>query len=227
MYQATVYVDFDSPGVLHEATRGFDEPFDVLEEEVHDDGTISFVVDTSGHRETFARRLEGRETVSEIKRLDAERLLVRKEARGASVVIRENHGKLNGVDKVYGTKRIFEVLLLRRDDLRAIVADLRELGDARVGSLVEMTDPPTILSDRQHEAVETALAMGYFDWPRESDIEAVAGELGVTHPTALEHLRKGERKLLERALSTITTRTTHQDRGFLLESSGEFLADSP
>lgn len=218
MYQAKVYIDFDTPGVLHEATRGFEEPFDVLEEEVHDDGTLTFVVDTRGHQETFAGRIEDAPEVSEIDRFDDDRLLVRKEARGATVVIRQNHGKLNGIDKVHGTKRVFEVLLLRRDDLRSMLTDLRDFGTVSIGSFVEMTSPPSVLSDRQYEAVQTALELGYFAWPRESDIDAVADALDVTHPTALEHLRKGQRKLLDQALHTDTARMTHRDREFLLES---------
>jgi predicted DNA binding protein len=218
MYQAKVYIDFDAPGVLHEATRAFDQPFSVLEEEVHDDGTITFVVDTRGHRDAFAERMADAPEVSEVDRLDDDRLLVRKDAKGATVAIRENHGKFNGIDKFHGTKRVFEVLLLRRDDLRGMVEDLRALGDVRIGSLVEMTGRPDVLSDRQYEAVQTALELGYFDWPREADAETLAEALGVSHATALEHLRKGERKLLTRALSDVTARTTQQDREFLLTS---------
>ncbi len=220
MYQATVYMDFHTSGVLDEATRGFEEPFDVLEEEVHDDGTISFVVDTRGRRDAFAERLADGPEVSEIRFLDDDTLLVRKEAKGAAAAIRSHHGKLNGIDRVHGTKRVFEVLVLRREDLQGMVAALREFGDVRIGSLVEMTDRPSVLSDRQYEAVRTALELGYFDWPREADAEALADALGVTHPTALEHLRKGERKLLERALSDTTGRETHRDREFLLATGG-------
>lgn len=218
MYQAKVYIDFHSPGVLHEATMGFEEPFDVLEEEVHDDGTLTFVVDTRGHRETFAGRIKDAPEVSEIEKLDDDLLLVRKEARGATVVIRQNHGKLNGIDKVHGTKRVFEVLFLRRDDLRSMLTGLQEFGTVHLDSLVDMTDPPAVLSDRQYEAVQTALEMGYFAWPRETDIEDIADTLDVTHPTALEHLRKGQQKLLERALQTATARLNHRDRDFLVNS---------
>ncbi|MFB6297588.1 MAG: helix-turn-helix domain-containing protein [Salinirussus sp.] len=218
MYQGKVYVDFDSPGVLHEATRGFDEPFDVLEATVHRDGTITFVVDTRGHRDTFAGRIKDAPKVAEIDRLDGERLRIRKEARGATVAIRENRGKLNGIDKIHGTKRIFEVLLLWRADIQSMIADLREFGRVRIESLVEVTSPPSVLSDRQYEAVQAALEMGYFEWPRETDIEAVADALGVAHPTALEHLRKAQQKLLRQALNTVTARTTRRDRQFLLDS---------
>jgi hypothetical protein len=40
--------------------------------------------------------------------------------------------------------------------------------------------------------------------------------MGVSHPTALEHLRKGERKLLERALAETRRGTTRRDREFLI-----------
>jgi PAS domain S-box-containing protein len=53
------------------------------------------------------------------------------------------------------------------------------------------------LSDRQQEALETAYAMGYFEWPRESTGETVAEALGITQPTVNKHLRIGERKVFE------------------------------
>ena len=218
MYQAKVYVDFDSAGALHHATRTFETPLDVLEEEVHDDGTISFIIDVGEHQETFVSRIRDEPNVSRIEQLDDGQLLIRKEARGATVAIRRNHGKLRGIDKVWGTKRIFEVVLLRHDDLRSMVAELREISTVRVESIVKLTGPPSVLSDRQHETLETALEMGYFEWPRRADIETVADTLDVTHSTALEHLRKAQRKLLTRALHTATTRTTKRDRQFLLDS---------
>jgi len=221
MYQAKLYVDFGTPGVLDRVTAAFDGPFDVLEEEIHDDGTITFVVDTRGHRDAFAEAMNDAPEVSEVEPLGDEALLVRKVAKGASVVIRENHGKLNGVDRVHGTKRVFEVLLFRRTDLRAMIADLRELGTVRLGSLVEVISNPGGLSERQHEAVRTALEIGYFEWPRDGDAEALADALGVSHATALEHLRKGERKLLEQALETATAGTTSRDRDYLLAADGQ------
>ena len=218
MYQAKIYVDFDSAGALCNATRTFETPLDVLEEEVHDNGTISFIIDVGENRETFINRIRDEPNVSRIEQLDDGQLLIRKEARGATVAIRRNHGKLRGIDKVWGTKRIFEVVLLRHDDLRSMVAELREISVVRVESIVKLTGPPSVLSDRQHETLETALEMGYFEWPRRADIETVADTLDVTHSTALEHLRKAQQKLLTRALQTATTRTTKRDRQFLLDS---------
>ena len=53
------------------------------------------------------------------------------------------------------------------------------------------------LTDRQYEAIETAHAMGYFDWPRESSGEDVAESLGITQPTVNKHIRLGERKVFD------------------------------
>ncbi|MFA1610753.1 bacterio-opsin activator domain-containing protein [Halobellus rubicundus] len=53
------------------------------------------------------------------------------------------------------------------------------------------------LTDRQRDVMETALASGYFEWPRGSTAEEVADALGIAAPTFHEHLRAGERKLIE------------------------------
>jgi len=52
------------------------------------------------------------------------------------------------------------------------------------------------LSDRQREAVEAALDLGYYEVPREADHKAVADRLGCAPSTAAEHLRKAESKVL-------------------------------
>jgi len=53
------------------------------------------------------------------------------------------------------------------------------------------------LTERQYEALETAHAMGYFEWPREHSGAEVADRLGITQPTVNKHLRLGERKLVD------------------------------
>ncbi|WP_435177319.1 bacterio-opsin activator domain-containing protein [Halorussus sp. AFM4] len=52
------------------------------------------------------------------------------------------------------------------------------------------------LTDRQHEALQTAYYGGFFEWPRENTGEDVSDTLGVAQPTFLQHLRAAERKLL-------------------------------
>lgn len=57
------------------------------------------------------------------------------------------------------------------------------------------------LSPRQREAVEIALALGYYDVPREATSEAVARELGCAPSTAAEHLQKAEATVLSALLN--------------------------
>lgn len=60
------------------------------------------------------------------------------------------------------------------------------------------------LSDRQHEALRVALAIGYYDQPRQATHEDVADRLGCAPSTASEHLRKAEAALVR---ATIVGRT--------------------
>lgn len=53
------------------------------------------------------------------------------------------------------------------------------------------------LTDRQRAALRAAYFGGYFDWPRGSTAEEVADAMGVSSPTLHNHLRKGQRELLQ------------------------------
>lgn len=65
-------------------------------------------------------------------------------------------------------------------------------------SLLDVEDPTEMgLTDRQHEVLLTAYHAGFFAWPRESTGEEIAELLDISQPTYHEHLRTGERKLLE------------------------------
>lgn len=52
------------------------------------------------------------------------------------------------------------------------------------------------LTERQENALKTAFFADYFESPRGSTAEEVAGALDITGPTLLHHLRAGQRKLL-------------------------------
>jgi PAS domain S-box-containing protein len=57
------------------------------------------------------------------------------------------------------------------------------------------------LTDRQRETLQMAFHAGYFDWPRSTDAETVAAEVGIAQSTLSQHLRTAERKLLEELFS--------------------------
>ncbi|WP_123533551.1 helix-turn-helix domain-containing protein [Halosimplex salinum] len=66
-----------------------------------------------------------------------------------------------------------------------------------VGGLAASRAAPTArLTDRQREAVDAALDLGYYDVPRTASHEAVADVLDCAPSTAAEHLRKAESTLL-------------------------------
>ncbi|PCR92434.1 helix-turn-helix domain-containing protein [Natrinema ejinorense] len=56
------------------------------------------------------------------------------------------------------------------------------------------------LSDRQREAIETAVDLGYYEIPRDAGHEAVANAIDCAPSTAAEHLRKAEATLLKSVL---------------------------
>lgn len=58
----------------------------------------------------------------------------------------------------------------------------------------------TRLSDRQREAIDAALELGYYEIPREASHEDVAAAIDCAPSTAAEHLRKAESTLLSSIL---------------------------
>ncbi|MEF8813524.1 MAG: helix-turn-helix domain-containing protein [Halovenus sp.] len=56
------------------------------------------------------------------------------------------------------------------------------------------------LSNRQREAVEVALELGYYETPRTANQEDVAEAMGCATSTAAEHLQKAESKILRAVL---------------------------
>ncbi|NHN40160.1 response regulator [Halorubellus sp. JP-L1] len=59
------------------------------------------------------------------------------------------------------------------------------------------------LTERQQMAMETAFSAGYYEWPRESTAEEVAAAMDISSPTLHEHLRAGERKLLQAFMTEV------------------------
>jgi len=59
------------------------------------------------------------------------------------------------------------------------------------------------LTDTQREALVLAYERGYFNSPRESSLEAVAEELGITQQSLSSRLRRGHRRLIENTLIDI------------------------
>ncbi len=66
-------------------------------------------------------------------------------------------------------------------------------------------NPANTLSERQREALEVALELGYYETPRQATHEDIAAELGCAPNTASEHLQKGEAKLVESGMDAFSS----------------------
>jgi predicted DNA binding protein len=74
----------------------------------------------------------------------------------------------------------------------AVEVDVRAVGEYTEGR----ADPVAALSDRQREALEAALELGYFEQPRAATHADVAERLGCASSTASEHLQKAQASLV-------------------------------
>ncbi|MCD1296026.1 helix-turn-helix domain-containing protein [Methanocella sp. CWC-04] len=86
-----------------------------------------------------------------------------------------------------------------RKDLQTVMSSLEDYADI---AYIRNNDGETVpdgagLTGKQMAALTTALDMGYFDSPRRASIEDVAQKMGISPSTAVEHLRKAEKKVLE------------------------------
>lgn len=81
------------------------------------------------------------------------------------------------------------------DDVSLLARRQRDADEKGISDVNEAADMG--LTDRQHEVLLTAYHAGFFSWPRESTGEEIADLLDISQPTFHEHLRTGERKLLE------------------------------
>jgi predicted DNA binding protein len=212
MMRATIRLDLDRDFVLSELETVQDGPFNVSQCEVLDEDYIRFVIDAGSCREDIETVLGRSDAVQSVERVGETQLLITKRSSGALPIIRENHGMLQRMSQFDGTRRVFDIVVFRREDLKAIVADLRTLGTVSLERLAPFSGPSVPLSPRQSEVLALALESGYFEWPRRADAQTLAAQLGISHPTFLEHLRKAERKVLTDALSGASAPVTQTGR---------------
>jgi len=55
----------------------------------------------------------------------------------------------------------------------------------------------TALTEKQREALATAYTMGYFEHPQQTDLGAIADELGISTSAASGRIRRGIGSLIE------------------------------
>lgn len=206
MFQAELHLQQDVPCVLSELAEEFDVGFDVSIKGFHDH-LVTFVIELDETTGNVRRLLADSAQVERFEQLEAGTYLVTKTSCGGYSAIERNHGILEQESFITAEQRVYSVLFFRREDLRSMVEDFREIGTVTLGKLTQADGPTVRLTDRQHEVLEEALDRGYFEWPREITSEELAEELGFTRPTLHEHLRKAQSKLLSDALEAESDRS--------------------
>jgi predicted DNA binding protein len=100
--------------------------------------------------------------------------------------------------RMVGTEAALQELV--DDHPEPIDVEIQQLGE----SFSTPDVPAALLSDRQREAVEAALELGYYDDPRTATQADVADRLGCASSTAGDHLRKAEAKLVRAGMGVRT-----------------------
>lgn len=109
----------------------------------------------------------------------------------------------------------YTVVVPSRAALSALVESLAPLGDVRVEKVSEVgadalavTVPLADLTDgftaKQLAAMRLAIDAGYYETPRRTSAEELAAKSGVSRSTYEEHLRKAERRALERFAAAVS-----------------------
>jgi predicted DNA binding protein len=199
MFQAELHLQQDVPCVLSKLAKEYDVGFDVSIEGFHDH-LVTFVFELDETTGDVDRLLADSAQVERFEQLEAGTYLVTKTSCGGYPAIERNQGILERESFITAEQRVYSVLFFRREDLRSMVEDFREIGTVMLGKLTRMDGSTVRLTDRQTEVLEEALDRGYFEWPREITSEELAEELCITRPTLHEHLRKAQSKLLSDAL---------------------------
>ena len=106
-------------------------------------------------------------------------------------------------------RECFDLLLSDREELSQAVQLLKEFGPVSIERVSREFSRQVIpsaagwqevlssFSPRQRQVLNTAYERGYYEIPRETTLEEIADEIGITKTTASNHLRKAERRTVE------------------------------
>ncbi len=85
-----------------------------------------------------------------------------------------------------------------KKDIRNAVDDIRKQGNFKLLKIAKSSFDGFNLSEKQETAIKTAVALGYYNFPRKISAQELAQRLKIDKSTLLEHLRKAEIKIMNR-----------------------------
>ena len=111
------------------------------------------------------------------------------------------------IERVQGNRIVVSVLLPDRETLREIVQRLRDggsnvdvygitqsNGENSESAVMDLTD----ITDKQREALTVAVEEGYYETPREADLEVLADRLDISKSAVSQRLKSIESKLIHK-----------------------------
>lgn len=118
-----------------------------------------------------------------------------------------SHGGVPIFDRVHGDTLTLSFLLQSRDDACALYQDLTDCApETEVCSIVSEGDfllgdsspgGMDLLTEKQTEALVLAVCHGYYETPRETDIESLAERCGISRQAFSHRLRQAEGTILD------------------------------
>lgn len=110
----------------------------------------------------------------------------------------------------------YTVIVADRPALARLVEAIGKLGDVTIervsdvsadalGVSIPLADLTEGFTAKQLAAIQLAIAEGYYDTPRRTSAEDLAAKMGVSRSTYEEHLRKAERRALERFATAVAS----------------------
>jgi predicted DNA binding protein len=88
-----------------------------------------------------------------------------------------------------------------KGSLQDLLENLRKDGCSVELQRIGRDDADSVVTRRQEEVLQKALAIGYFDYPRRGGLKELAREMGVSQSTVAEVLQRGERNIIEQYFS--------------------------
>lgn len=93
---------------------------------------------------------------------------------------------------------IWTIAAPKKEFIRDAVSEIERLGELKLLYLKKSTFDGFNMSGQQEVVLKSAVALGYYRWPRGISATELARRLGLNKATVLEHLRKAEIKVMNR-----------------------------
>ena len=111
-----------------------------------------------------------------------------------------DHGAfvIRPVGIVQGKER-WSVIMPSKRKLPTLLKSLRRCGEVKLLGVERAGLDLSDLTEKQRDALELAIALGYYEWPRRVSAKELARRLGVSGSSLLQRLRVAEAKLVKNA----------------------------